>query len=69
MADVFFKASVPDELVQKWAQHVRDFDVQNPGCHFEVWVDAPNMSMAQIREALVVNPDLPFKEIFRRGRG
>lgn len=67
MAEIYTRAVVPDELLQKWLQHQRDFDVQNPGCHFEVLADAPEMSVGDIMMKLVVEPDLPVKAFFRWG--
>jgi len=26
-------ADIPNELVEKWLQHVREFDATNPGCY------------------------------------
>ncbi len=46
---VFIRATIPPELQQKWLQHVRDFDAANPGCHFEVMVDA-KLTFSQIFE-------------------
>jgi hypothetical protein len=60
-------ANVPDALAQPWLQHVRDFDVAHPGCHFEVMADALDMTLAQAVELLRVNPDLTFQQIFERG--
>jgi hypothetical protein len=30
------KAEVPDALARAWLQHLRDFDTDNPGCHFQI---------------------------------
>jgi hypothetical protein len=66
---VFTIAEVPDELEQKWLQHLRDFDVAHPGCHFQVMADAaPNVSVADMVERLRVEPALSFTEIFERER-
>lgn len=66
---VFTIASVPEELQQKWLQHLRDFDVQHPGCHFEVAIDAPpDMPLAEIVQKLVLEPALTFQQIFTRGK-
>jgi len=66
MAEVFIKAVLPDAVVGAWNQHVRDFDVANPGCRFEVWADAPDMTAEEIVETLRVTPGLPFSQIFKR---
>lgn len=65
---IFTRATVPDELAQQWLQHLRDFDSRNPGCHFEVLADAPEMSMPEIIETMQVNPELNFSELFERGK-
>jgi hypothetical protein len=59
-------AHVPDDLVQTWLQHLRDFDTTHPGCHFEVMADAPTMALAQLVEIMRVNPSLTFTEIIER---
>lgn len=61
-------ANVPDGLAQAWLQHLRDFDVAHPGCHFEVMADALDLTLAQAVELVRVNPDLSFKQVFERGR-
>lgn len=64
---VFTVAHVPPELQQKWLQHLRDFDVAHPGCHFEVLIDAPEMSLSEMVERMQVEPKLTFTKILRRG--
>jgi hypothetical protein len=63
---VFTIANVPDDLAQAWLQHLRDFDVAHPGCHFEVAADAPDLTLAQAVELVRLSPDLTFKQIFVR---
>jgi len=63
---VYTIAEVPDQLVQKWLQHLRDFDSQNPGCHFNVAADAPNLSVTEMMELIKVNPELTFQKLFER---
>ena len=63
---VYTIATVPDELVQKWLQHLRDFDTANPGCHFEVAADAPNLTVREMLELIKVSPDLTFQKLFTR---
>lgn len=59
-------ADIPDELVHAWLQHLRDFDTAHPGCHFQIAADAPDMSDADIIEAIKVGPPLPFHFIMKR---
>lgn len=62
---IFTVAHVAPELQQKWLQHLRDFDVAHPGCHFEVMSDgAPGMSLPEIIETLQVNPGMTFSQFF-----
>jgi len=63
---VYTIATVPDELVQKWLQHLRDFDTGNPGCHFEVAADAPNLTIREMMELIKVDPALTFQKLFSR---
>jgi len=64
---VFTIAHVPTELEQKWLQHLRDFDVAHPGCHFEVMADAPpDASLQEMVGRLQVEPALTFSKIFER---
>jgi hypothetical protein len=63
---VFTIAHVPEELRQAWLQHLRDFDTAHPGCHFEVGVEAPDLTLAEMIEELRVMPELTFREIFMR---
>lgn len=60
--------TVPDALAHDWLQHLRDFDDRNPGCHFEVLADAPEMSVTEIIEAITLNPKLSFVDFVRRRR-
>lgn len=64
---IFTIAHVPSELHQKWLQHLRDFDAANPGCHFEIAIDAPDVPLADAVARLVVEPNLSFTKIFMRG--
>jgi hypothetical protein len=65
---VFLTAHLPAELTKAFMQHVRDFDTAHPGCHFEIGADAPEMPLADMIEALRLDPKLSFTEIFERGR-
>lgn len=65
---IFTLAEVPPELTQKWLQHLRDFDTAHPGCHFQVMADStPDMTLAEMVEKLVLDPELTFTKIFGRG--
>jgi hypothetical protein len=38
----------------------------NPGCHFEIGVDAPDEPLAAMVERLRIDPALTFTKIFER---
>lgn len=63
---IFTVAHVPDDLQQAWLQHLRDFDTAHIGCHFEVGIDGPDTSMAEMIERLRVEPKLTFTQIFEK---
>lgn len=64
---IFTRADMPEELVQAWLQHLRDFDTAHPGCHFQVMADATQgKSMAEMVEMLRLHPELTFTKIFVR---
>jgi hypothetical protein len=64
---IFIRAHLAPGLEQKWLQHVRDFDIANPGCHFEVMHDT-EVTLADAMEMLQITPGLTFMEIFERKR-
>lgn len=59
------QAQVPDELVQKWLQHMRDFDAAHTGCHFEIIAetDAP-VPVREMVKMLIVDPALSVQEVY-----
>ena len=61
---IFTVAHVTDTLAQAWLQHLRDFDTKHPGCHFEVFADTPNHTMAEVVRLLQVKPGLTFEKFF-----
>lgn len=63
---VFTVAHVPAALAQPWLQHLRDFDVAHPGCHFEVLTESPTLSSREMIAMTVVEPGLTFTEIIER---
>lgn len=65
---VFMRVSLPVELQKAFLQHVRDFDIANPGCHLEVAFDGPEMPLADMVQLLAVNPELAFATIFERAK-
>jgi hypothetical protein len=69
MQKTFIIAHLPPELAQAFMQHVRDFDVAHPGCHFEMGLEAPNVSLAEAIEIMRVEPGLTFSDVFERAKG
>jgi hypothetical protein len=66
MATIFMRAYIPGELEQTLLQHLRDFDVAHPGCHFEIMIDDSGVSMEEAINRLRVDPELKFIQIFKR---
>ena len=65
---IFTLAHVPEKLQQAWLQHLRDFDTAHPGCHFEVAVEGPDVSFADVLRRLTVEPGLTFTKIYERAK-
>jgi hypothetical protein len=63
---IFTVAHVPGDLQQAWLQHLRDFDTAHPGCHFEVGIDGPEATTAEMIKRIRVEPGLTFTKIFER---
>jgi hypothetical protein len=64
---IFTIAHVPPELERAWLQHLRDFDVAHPDCHFQVMVDGPpDATFEEIMEKIRIEPGLTFTEMFKR---
>lgn len=57
---------IPDELMNAWLQHLRDFDAAHPGCHFRITAEAPDASLDAIVEALEIDPPLSHHQVIRR---
>lgn len=68
MTRAYIRADISDELLKQWLQHLRDFDTANPGCHFEICVDGPDIPMRDMVETLRLNPALKFSDIFERAK-
>jgi hypothetical protein len=66
MAQIYTIAHLPDELVQKWLQHLRDFDTTHPGCHFEVVAEGEGKTVSDVLRAIDLNPNLDWQLILRR---
>lgn len=62
---IYIVADVPDDLAKPWLQHLRDFDVAHPGCHFQIIGDT-NASVADIR-AMVgdISPGFDIQVLFK----
>ena len=65
---IFSIAHVLPTLENAWLQHLRDFDVAHPGCHFEVIADAPETTFNEAVEMLKISPGLSVTQIIERKR-
>jgi len=65
---MFIIGQVPEELGSAWLQHLRDFDVAHPGCHFSIVAEAPEMTMSEIVDMLRVRPEFKFVTIVPRDK-
>jgi hypothetical protein len=63
---IYTRAFIPDDLSKAWLQHLRDFDVAHPGCHFEVLADGSNVPVGTMVEMMRVNPGFDFQQVFTR---
>ena len=36
---IITRVLIPEALTKAWLQHVRDFDIAHPGCHFDMMVE------------------------------
>ena len=59
-------AHMPPAALNPFLQHIRDFDVAHPGCHFAVSADAEGMSTDELQAAIKVEPPLPFMTVIRK---
>jgi hypothetical protein len=69
MTKIFTVATITDGLEQDWLQHLRDFDIAHPGCHFRVGVSAADQrSITEIVDMLHgIDPPLPVKKVIKFG--
>jgi hypothetical protein len=65
---IFTRATMPENLQQKWLQHLRDFDTANPECHFDVGIDGPDEPMADMLKRVHVEPGLTFTKMYARAK-
>lgn len=67
---VIISAELPDELVQPWLQHMRDFDAKHSAdCHFQVIVNAPDNTVDEMVEMMKIDPPLPHQIVIKRDDG
>ncbi len=58
---VCVEAHLPEYLIAKFLQHIRDFDTQHPGCHFQIVILSPQRSDEEVRTILAsINPPFAF---------
>jgi hypothetical protein len=64
---IALQCDVPDDLANAWLQHLRDFDVAHPGCHFEVMMQADGIvPVKRMLDMLKLNPALDIMEVYER---
>jgi hypothetical protein len=63
------QCDVPDELMQQWLQHLRDFDTAHTGCHFEVAAETDAIvPVSDMLAMLRVEPALSFIEAYKMAK-
>ena len=63
------QGTIPDELANKFLQHIRDFDSKHPGCHFSIMMQSGReVPIAEMIESLRVEPELTVFQVFERLR-
>jgi hypothetical protein len=66
---ILAQCEIPDELANAWLQHLRDFDIAHPGCHFEVMMQSGRtVPVREMVESLRVEPELTIEQVFERKR-
>ena len=68
---IYTIAHVPQDLVQEWLQHMRDFDTNKQRCHFQIIVEPADRAEVQtkfdlVQEMLRVDPPLPVNIVRRK---
>jgi hypothetical protein len=63
---VFIIGHVSPDLEHTFMQYVRDFDTNHPGCHFQIAMDGPSMTIEQMMDVVKIDPPLTFRQIFER---
>jgi hypothetical protein len=63
---VFVKADVTPSLIRQFLQHIRDFDIAHPGNHFEICMEGPDITMAEMVAQMRIDPELTFAAFFER---
>jgi hypothetical protein len=63
---LFIVADVPDALAKTLLQHVRNFDMEHPGCHFKMSMQVPDMDIEQMVEALQIDPPFRYQTIIKK---
>jgi hypothetical protein len=44
---------LPDELIQSWLEHIKDFDIRFPGkCKISAVVSSPDKTLAELNEII-----------------
>jgi hypothetical protein len=60
---VSLEAKVHADHLHAFIQHIRDFDVLHPGCHFEITAFGTDMPLSEAEAILkAIDPPLPFRQ-------
>jgi hypothetical protein len=57
--------TMPDELMQAFMQHIRDFDVKNRQCVFQILTSTEMTSEQLVKVLQDISPGFPILEVFK----
>jgi hypothetical protein len=63
MSKIIITANVPRSIRRAFLQHVRDFDLANPGCHFKIIAFAKDETVDEALTHLDIDPPLPHLQV------
>jgi len=63
---IMITTEIDDDLGPMLLQHIRDFDQAHPGCLFQIAVNAPELSIEEMKELLNVDPPFAHTATMRK---